>query len=193
MFEYVASHKLLIGQWDKNVVDRMNANLHGILIELEQTTKGTKVTNVGGWHGEYTFHMSPHARVLNNHIKTAVSELRKHRELKEDLEIFTMWGNVSRQGHYMNPHKHSGVLSGFYCVDPGNPQIEQSGVTRILADVDRCPWKVKERPDNADKLVNEYTLVPVAGQIVLFPSETIHYVEPYDGTEPRVTVAFNLK
>jgi hypothetical protein len=37
-----------------------------------------------------------------------------------------------------------------------------------------------------------YRVVPQTGMLLMFPAWLYHYVHPYRGTEPRISVAFNV-
>jgi uncharacterized protein (TIGR02466 family) len=96
------------------------------------------------------------------------------------------WVNMHDRGGFNFLHLHEGsLLSGsFYLkVPPGSGQFvfrdPRPGV--ILS-------SVKGGVPNGHADIH---LTPSEGLLVLFPCWMEHYVEPHDGDEPRITIAFN--
>src|SRR5581483_12362311 len=96
------------------------------------------------------------------------------------------WINLHDRGGFNFLHLHEGsLLSGsFYLqVPPGSGEFvfrdPRPGV------IHNC---VKGPQPNGHC---DISLTPSAGLLVLFPCWMEHYVEPHDGDEPRITVAFN--
>jgi hypothetical protein len=104
------------------------------------------------------------------------------------------WCNVNARGAYNRPHYHDGygnLWSGFYYVDTGRTPGHQDvgGCTKFQ---DRS-GVAKEVLSNPDPYEREVTVHPKAGLMLLFPGRLYHYVEPYQGDDVRITIAFNLK
>jgi Putative 2OG-Fe(II) oxygenase len=96
-------------------------------------------------------------------------------KLGHETERVTGWANVSRKGDGNRPHDHGTTgLSGIYYVQTGG---EPAGRTRFFA--------AKDGPEIL-------RLHPVPGPLVVFPSATVHDVEPHAGAGARITIAFNV-
>lgn len=107
------------------------------------------------------------------------------------------WFHVTRNGGHFGYHNHPmASWSGVYCVADGHPDpaIANNGslvfphpmpAANSYLDIANSTMKW---PYSQGNLV--MNLVP--GQLVLFPSWLGHYVSPFQGTEPRITVAFNV-
>jgi uncharacterized protein (TIGR02466 family) len=96
------------------------------------------------------------------------------------------WINLHDRGGFNFLHMHEGSLlsGGFYLTVPaGSGQFvfrdPRPGV---------ITGSVKGGVPNGHADVH---LMPSAGLLVLFPCWMEHYVEPHDGDEPRITIAFN--
>jgi uncharacterized protein (TIGR02466 family) len=96
------------------------------------------------------------------------------------------WINLHDRGGFNFLHLHEGsLLSGsFYLqVPPGSGEFvfrdPRPGVIHA---------SFKGAAPNSHSDVH---LSPSAGLLVLFPCWMEHYVEPHDGDEPRITIAFN--
>lgn len=84
------------------------------------------------------------------------------------------WAMVNWHGSHHPRHIHRGsLISGIYYVRSGG---------------EKTPPTIFEAQPGP-----EIHVEPVAGRLVLFPSDLYHRVPPYHGKEPRVTVAFDVK
>jgi Putative 2OG-Fe(II) oxygenase len=105
------------------------------------------------------------------------------------------WFHVTRPGGYFGLHNHAlHSWSGVYCVrhdsDEASPMSGRLSFPHPNATaamyVDMGNFKL--RPPYAMGPLN-LRLKP--GELVLFPSWLLHQVLPYEGSSPRITVAFN--
>lgn len=156
---------------------------------------GMRVTNYGGWHSKWIVqHWNTEAaRTLLARIEEAKNLMAQHVPIPErGIELTSVWVNINRNEHYNYPHWHKAYLSGFYCVSDGNPNptYPDNGVTRLVKGRSRLPWKIMERPDDAN--IEEYTHPATEGSMLIFPSKLLHYVNPYYGDGARITIAFNF-
>ena len=117
------------------------------------------------------------ANVLQDFANTAVSAVNSYYQASYKFEIgIDYWYNKYSRGDWQEAHTHTGSLLS-------------------------AVWFLKNTPQNLtfytpsyiDVFDNSYHTVEAnEGDIVLFPSDTIHYVKPVDSDEERVTVAFNI-
>jgi uncharacterized protein (TIGR02466 family) len=102
------------------------------------------------------------------------------------------WAVVLRSGGCQLPHFHpAAFVSGVYYVrvpeitkscDVGN----QAGFLKFGSPTDVAPAAV------GDLTRVTYSIRPQEGQIVLFPAYFWHYTVPFEGDEPRISVAFDV-
>ncbi len=140
---------------------------------------GIKIYHLDRWE-------SPEADLLNARALHASQLLLGSDTAAIDLS----WANVSRHGDYALAHSHERTaVSIVYCVDPGDddPMDPLSGKLAIVDPrVEACCQTRKEAMTNP--------LMPRMGPgtMVVFPSVLVHSVNPYTGTRPRITVAWNI-
>ncbi len=107
------------------------------------------------------------------------------------------WPNVNRFGDYHDLHNHPhSYLSGTYYV-----QVPQSGKA-LAGRADRRPGAISfydPRPQanmtavkDDPQIEAEYTVMPQAGSILLWPSFLHHFVHPNLSDDPRISISFNI-
>jgi uncharacterized protein (TIGR02466 family) len=179
-------------------VQTLNHRLKARILEREAEGAGVMKSNVGGWHSATDFlrweGMEPSE--LFRHVASAVKDYAavERRVDAAALELTVTaeaWANVARAGNYSKPHVHpNSNLSCVYYVDAGNAQAadEQSGVIEFMDPRNRPGMFASEGTVSFDA----YRVVPQTGMLLMFPAWLYHYVHPYRGTEPRISVAFNV-
>ncbi|MCX5742013.1 MAG: 2OG-Fe(II) oxygenase family protein [Proteobacteria bacterium] len=107
----------------------------------------------------------------------------------EDIELFA-WANVLRAGDYFSPHTHANAAwSGVLYVDAGDPDSggllcfrdPRAGAAMVIGESNRFDSACTVR------------IAPRLGELVVFPAWLVHWVTPYRGARPRVSVAFNAR
>ena len=178
--------------------DGLNAKLqeHILAREAKEATKG--MSNVGGWHSPADLLGSSdpailelRKRVANCIRKIVLNNRFSALALEHDMQI-TAWANVARDGAYNAVHNHTpAVFSGVYYVSTGEPAPE-GGRDGLIEFVDPRPGPhggtLPTHAFNAPLIVD-----PEPGMMLVFPGWLLHYVHPYRGSAPRISVAFNLK
>jgi uncharacterized protein (TIGR02466 family) len=100
------------------------------------------------------------------------------------------WAAICRAGAYHAPHSHSGrAWSGVYYVDAGTASTDYrlSGVLEFLDP--RAGVEDVSAP--GDPYGEPVRVRPEAGLLVVFPSWLYHWVHPYAGQLPRISVSLN--
>ncbi len=176
----------------------LNAELVGLVLELERTTPGRSISNRGGWQSEGDLFAIDHPslRKLHAEVLSAAAEVRALATGVDtpltDGWVVEAWANVNRRGAWNAAHQHNrdgNQWAGVYYVRAGSSS-EQTGGRTVFQD----PTAVAAPLDpQRGAFVRELAIVPVEGEMVLFPGSLFHRVEPYESDEPRVTIAFNLK
>jgi uncharacterized protein (TIGR02466 family) len=123
---------------------------------------------------------------LRDAIRAACTEALREMGQGERAFYLQSWINLHDRGGFNFLHLHEGSLlsGGFYLqVPPGSGEFvfrdPRPGVIHGY---------VKGGVPNGHADVH---LRPSDGLLVLFPCWMEHYVEPHEGDEPRITVAFN--
>ena len=104
------------------------------------------------------------------------------------LEHGNYWVNINYQNSYNNAHTHPGCwYSGaFYVSVPENSRRDGqiqflSGHTKHISNFSHMSRR------DADN----FGLVPAEGDLLLFPSAMLHFVEPHTTDFERISIAFN--
>jgi hypothetical protein len=98
------------------------------------------------------------------------------------------WAMVLERGDYVVLHEHGEAhWSTVYYVDAGDDDAAESG---LLAFVD--PRRGGRSVPGADLFPTTFTVRPRTGTLVIFPGWLQHYVHPYRGSRPRISISCNL-
>lgn len=143
-------------------------------------TGGSKVTRVHDWD-------LPEANLINERALSFFSQAAK----KPDAKIELSWASVYRKGSYLTPHSHPRATGAvLYCLDLGDPDYEQNRYAGQLVFADpRIPYCCNTE-DNC--VTRALTANLREGMMLLFPGPIMHFVHPYNGTRPRITMSWNI-
>ncbi|MEM6295912.1 MAG: TIGR02466 family protein [Myxococcota bacterium] len=179
-------------------LERFNRGLTQRVLEREAAAQGETVlrSNVGGWHSDSDLLRwdAPEITVLIELMQSVVAEA-VGLELRKDPGTFALnlhmdaWANVSRSGHYARPHVHP--LANFavvYYPDVGDGGDTPAGCLEFLDPRTRVTMMNTPGVSGQDSVC----VRPRTGMMLCFPAWIYHYVHPYDGTRPRVSVAANV-
>ena len=179
-------------------VAELNQRLSARILEREGQGGGVVRSNVGGWHSATDFLRweGLESGELFQHVASAVKDYaaieRKVDAAALDLTVTAeAWANVARAGNYAKPHVHpNSNVSGVYYVDAGDsaPEAWNSGVLELMDPRNRPG--MFETPGTLP--FDAFRVTPTTGLLLLFPAWLYHYVHPYKGTRPRISVAFNV-
>ena len=108
------------------------------------------------------------------------------------------WFHVTRDGGYFQAHNHANASwSAVYCVDPGDdtPLNDHEAGCIVFADP-RLNAKMHLDPANRnlrrDMSFDAFRLRLQPAELLVFPSYLLHWVEPYKGDRPRITISANF-
>jgi len=100
------------------------------------------------------------------------------------------WANVLESGDYSYPHCHyDSQASLVYYLDPGDQDPKEKLSGRFHFSDPRIPYCCSTHPERPTR-----GLLPDIrpGTLLMFPSEFVHFVHPYRGQRPRITLAWNI-
>jgi len=163
--------------------------------EAEEPTLG--LSNVGGWHSAANFleAADPAVRELRKRVSACVRKMlaltMNKAPVNDQTLRITAWANVARAGSYNAVHNHAPALySGVYYAGVGDPAPEGSR-DGLIEFVDPRPGP-HGGPLPTHAFNRPLIIDPEPGMLLMFPGWLLHYVHPYRGTTPRVSIAFNL-
>ncbi|HLO78656.1 MAG TPA: putative 2OG-Fe(II) oxygenase [Magnetospirillum sp.] len=137
------------------------------------------------WDGK-----NKHIHALLRHIKCAVEAYaadavrREIPYLNAPSPVYLQpWAVSLARGGHQKPHIHpSGWISGCYYVT--TPDVDAAAGALCIP---TAPPKVTSVP------WQPHTIVPKAGQLMLFPSYFWHHTKPHGSDEERICIAFDVK
>jgi uncharacterized protein (TIGR02466 family) len=159
---------------------------------------GIARSNSGGWHsvpdlsqrGEPCFQALMQRVVAR--VQAVVFELAHGQvELRYRFGV-QAWAMVMRTGDHTVVHDHSeSHFSVVYYPDVGDAELAQYPDSGKLCFVD--PRRGGTVISGIDLFPSQFSITPQAGQLVVFPGWLQHYVQPYRGVRPRVSISCNVR
>ena len=185
---------LLVRRYDDSDLNRRLLE-HIATREAAETSAG--MSNVGGWHsgndlldGDDPAIVELRKRVWKA-VKWMVSNVGTGSHVAGRQMRVSAWANVARNGSYNAIHNHTpAVFSGVYYASTGDPAPAGSR-DGLIEFVDPRPG-AHGGPLPTHAFHKQLILDPEPGMLLMFPGWLLHYVHPYRGTTPRVSIAFNL-
>jgi hypothetical protein len=100
------------------------------------------------------------------------------------------WANVYRNGDYCLPHSHCRTEASIvYLLSAGeHDELNPLGGCLSFAD----PRMESCCPDEPGRVTSALLPDMAPGMMILFPSQLMHYVNPYSGETPRITLSWNI-
>ena len=177
--------------------------LKDIILSARKSEQGLSRSNQGGWHskpdmlswaGQPAEALSGMAAdICERHLIVTGGDTG----LKKGWGI-DMWANVNAAGHSNASHCHPGAFaSAVFYVDLGNTENAATDGHLVLEDP-RYPLAHMQYPNvlwtgpDGKGVASQHSLLPLTGELVIFPSWLRHSVQPHSGTGERISIAINL-
>ncbi len=160
--------------------------LDHILDRRDGDRQGIVSSNFEGWHSRRDVHLDRDepmpwiVRTIGLAATRFISHLTQGDSGVEVL-IKECWFNVHPSGGWNMPHTHPAWWSGVLYV---SGEFE-TGSGDIMF-FNPIPESVR------GGYPHHKILTPRSGELILFPGHLMHMVMPYKGTEPRVSISFNI-
>ena len=176
-----------------NNYEDINTDLKKYLyLEKEKNPKGTKKSNISGWHSE-DFDLK------NESFKNFIKEISKNignavKDMSWDLEsqivkITSMWAIINSKNAFNEKHHHgNSALSAAYYVKAKKNSGDIMFFDPRQANVFHHP--ISSEVNKINSQVQSVT--PKAGTLILFPSYLEHKVNPNLSDEDRIVISFNV-
>lgn len=100
------------------------------------------------------------------------------------------WINVMESPDYSAPHCHyEADAAVVYSLEPGETKSGAASDGKFELIDPRVPFCCPSRPERPTR-----GIMPdmQSGTMIMFPAEWLHYVKPYTGRFPRITIAWNI-
>jgi hypothetical protein len=107
-----------------------------------------------------------------------------------EVVVDSAWANIYRAGDYCMPHSHlRSTASLIYLLDPGEKAADDIVGGRLCFCDPRIPFCCAHEPGRMTQLFMPEIF---SGSLLIFPSEYIHAVNPYNGSRPRISMSWNI-
>ncbi len=167
------------------------AALKKAILAEQQRSPGIMVSNLGGWHSDFRLFEwgGDAARALGGEVVKLANANTEMGGIAHEWAV-EGWANVLATGGSNAAHAHPGNFwSAVFYVD-----VEGTGGELILHDPRMPALKMhapalsfdKKGPESAAKITVS------TGKLVMFPSWLLHSVLPWQGEQPRISIAINL-
>jgi uncharacterized protein (TIGR02466 family) len=133
---------------------------------------------------------TPRMRALGAHLADAVAAIAPDAGAR-GIDA-AAWANVLTRGDHVTPHTHAGAAwSAVLYVDAGDSGAAHGGFLSLRDP--RAGAAMVITGANVHDSACTFHLYPRTGMLVVFPAWLLHWVAPYQGARPRISVAANLR
>jgi len=180
----------------------LDRELAGRLILESEGSAGIVRNNSGGWHSvpdltrrEEACYQDLMRRVVAR-LQAALDELARDQGappegLRHRFAI-QAWGLVMRHGDHVLVHDHADAhLSAIYYPSAGDAELEMFPDSGKLCFVD--PRRGGAAIPGLEPFSSQFAIEPRTGMLVVFPGYLQHFVQPYRGGRPRVSISCNVR
>lgn len=171
-----------------------------ILAKEMKVNKGRILSNKGGYQtNDITYYQSADFNNVDDSkvyedvfIKPAIEFIKTLNCIKQniDLSLSNYWINLNSKNDYNQLHNHpNSHISGVYYIEAhknsGNIVFQNHN---LLA----SGFNNSNIFFNNPNFWTHYTIIPETYDLILFPSELLHFVTPNNTNKKRISMAFNL-
>ena len=178
--------------WECPVSNIDNKSIKDYCLKVREEKPGVVISNRGGWHSKDLILPIPLAlEQLFNDLTVFANDVGFRYTGINNLTLGNWWININGPHDYNMPHDHqNSILSGTYYISVP----EENMGNLVLHREDKSEFfltsKVKREETMANKLA--VTCSIKESMLILFPSWVKHSVERNEGTQERISIAFNL-
>lgn len=171
-----------------------------LVVESERSP-GIARSNSGGWHSVPDLTQRPEAcyqdlmhRVVAR-VQAAFREIARSQDVAVGLPYrfaVQAWAMVMRHGDHALVHDHAEAhFSVAYYPDAGDADPAMYPDSGKLSFVD--PRRGGTVIPGVDLFPSQFAIAPQPGMLVVFPGWLQHFVQPYRGGRPRVSISCNVR
>jgi len=169
-------------------IEKYHNKLKERILELEKEKDHTHHFHVGGSSKVRFVHEwgTAESKLINARATAFFCKVSG----RNNAVITSSWASISRKHDYLGAHSHNDcVASVVYMLEPGNASSENSLDGRFSIVDPRAPGCCNTEEG---RVTMEISPEMKPGSMIIFPSELVHFVHPYTGEEPRITIAWNF-
>lgn len=183
------------------ITPEQRVEIRDYLVDLREREAGDTKSNRGGWHSKGNLFAPEHRQfpALREAITKALfSYIGDGFGFRGEIDLaLTGWTVINRPGDYNVPHNHAAnLLSGAVYIEvpdgmKGGAIVFQDPRLNLNAHETEAMRKQNVRPP---WLNPHLSVTPSAGEILVFPSWLVHWVEPFQSPNSearRIVISFN--
>jgi uncharacterized protein (TIGR02466 family) len=182
-------------------VAALNDELRARLVAEADASPGIHRSNHGGWHSvpdltqrQDACYRDLMARVIDE-VRGVFADVARSQGVAiahRYAVSMQAWAMVMRAGDHAVVHDHAQAhWAVVYYVDAGDADLAAHPRSGELTLVD--PRRGVAAIPGIDLFPTHFSIRPVTGMLVVFPGTVQHFVHPYRGTRPRVSVSCNVR
>lgn len=157
---------------------------------IKKQSSRTSLKNVDSSHGFLKNDLSKNP-VFKNLVKDILFHCNQYMKsigYDFDIEIDSMWANLSKKGDYLFPHNHpSSLVSGAFYVSANH----QDDIIKFFDNINDMLLPVEKSKLNVLSYDNcSHQCVP--GKLIIFRSNFLHGCPALQGDE-KIVISFNIK
>jgi uncharacterized protein (TIGR02466 family) len=175
--------------------DQADQALIGIIDEMERDNPNlTTDFNVDRFRG----HKHPAVDWLMSNIERSITAYFQQLGMNYPISWgIASWPNVNRFGDYHSPHNHPwSYLSGTYYVQVPEADVEPDGAEALnpacISYYDPRSATAPYTFPSGSRSTPVYTVRPVSGALLMWPSAVYHFVHPNLSKQKRYSISFNV-
>jgi len=175
----------------------LDRDLVARLVAESTATPGVARANRGGWHSLPDLGQRPEPcfqdllRRIVGRVQAMFVELAGPPQLRYRYGMHA-WAMVMRDGDHTIVHDHADAhFSLAYYPDAGDTELADHPESGRLTFVD--PRRGGTVIPGVELFPTQFSIAPRTGTLVIFPGWLQHYVQPYRGQRPRVTISANVR
>ena len=178
--------------WDCPVTNIDNKSIKDYCLQVREEKPGVVISNRGGWHSkDLILPIPPALEQLFNDLIVFANDVGHRYTGINNLTLGNWWININGPYDYNMPHDHqNSILSGAYYVSV--PEKNMGNL--ILHREDKSEFFLTSKVQREETMANNLAITcPIQeSMFYLFPSWVKHSVERNEGTQERISIAFNL-
>jgi len=190
--------------------EKMNAEIETLILSLE-TADNRKENSPQAMHSQvfesdfdFLNRSEPVVQEFKEVIYSHLAGFVKSTNQLDEKDLSALkfnshcWFHVTRKGGYFQPHNHPNASwSLVYFVNRGDEDVVDEKAAGHIAFDDPRPQASSYMDISNDNMSRQMTfdsvrIRPKNGEMIIFPSYLVHWVEPYMGDTPRITIAANF-
>ncbi len=108
----------------------------------------------------------------------------------DEAHLDLSWATIYRDGDYCMPHSHFRTLASLvYFLSFGDSDPNSTASGRFLFVDPRMPICCRQEKG---RMTSPCAPLLKEGLLMMFPGQAVHYVNPYRGSKPRITLSWNI-